>query len=37
VARRGVHDLITLLQAGMSVEQLVDYLVAKLTERPGES
>jgi len=37
VAGLGVHDLITLLDAGMSIEQLVDYLAAKLTERPVEN
>jgi len=37
VAGLGVHDLITLLDAGMSIEQLVDYLAAKLTERPDLS
>ena len=37
VAGLGVHDLIPLLDAGMSIEQLVDYLAAKLTERPVEN
>jgi hypothetical protein len=37
VAGLGVPDLITLLDAGMSIEQLVDYLAAKLTERPVEN
>lgn len=33
----GVRDLIDLLEAGMSIGQLTEYLVAKLTEKPLES
>lgn len=33
----GVRDLIDLLEAGMSIGQLAEYLVAKLTEKPLES
>lgn len=33
----GVRDLVKLLEAGMSVEQLMDYLAAKLADRPVEN
>ncbi len=33
----GVRDLVNLLEAGMNVEQLVDYLAAKLADRPVEN
>jgi len=32
-----VRDLINLLEAGMSIGQLTDYLVAKLADRPVEN
>ena len=32
-----VRDLNHLLEAGMSIEQLTDYLAAKLADRPGEN
>ena len=32
-----VRDLVNLLEAGMSVEQLMDYLAAKLADRPVEN
>lgn len=32
-----VRDLNTPLDAGMSVEQLVDYITAKLADRPVEN
>lgn len=33
----GVRDLVQLLEAGTSVEQLMDYLAAKLADRPVEN
>lgn len=33
----GVRDLIDLLEAGMSIGQLAEYLVAKLADKPLEN
>lgn len=32
-----VRDLLTLLESGMTVEQLVQYLATKLSDRPVEN